>query len=216
MLMGLIDLFRGSSSPEMEVQLLTAVLNHIPVAVSKPLLAQLNAGIIRGVRHNASDIPGCSSFKHNTNVLKVYEDESIPDYTITDIYLGKKKGPDEKLRYTIFVSSGLLSGYSILPEVSLSNVSLETIDCTNYRLVTNADNPDYLALKTVLKESELNHINPSAVYMVHVNGVDYFHVRDIDDGDFIGVGHDGALYRVTHEGPTANKLPNDIAELWKI
>jgi len=214
--MGLIDLFRGSSNSQIEVQLLREVLDRIPAAISKPLLAQLDAGVIKGVRHNASDIPGFSSFKYNRSELKSFENETVSDYTITDIFLSKNKQPTEKLCYTVFVSSGLLSGYSLVPEVNLSNVDLGSIDPTNFRLDTKTDIPAYRELRTILSGSGLNQINPSSVYLVNVNGTDYFHLRDVDDGDFIGAGYDGALYKVSHEGPFATRLENRISELWEL
>jgi len=214
--MGLFGLFSGSSKAQWEVQLLREVLNLIPATISKPLLAQLDAGVIKGVRHNASDIPGCSSFKYDMNALKAFEDETVPDYTITDIFMGQKKESAERLCYSIFVSSGLLSGYSLVPEVSVSNVEIGTIDCKEFRLETKMDNPAFAELRTIIKGSLLNQVNPSSVYLVNVNGSDYFHVRDFDDGDFIGVGYDGALYKVTHEGPSVTRLPNSISDLWKL
>jgi hypothetical protein len=209
--MRLLDFFRKRFSLVEELTLLRTVLGRLPVDVARPLSLQVEEGLIRGSIPNASDVPGYSAFTFNGEVARKFENHRSVDYMITDIYLRNEKR-DNKIRYTTFFFAGLISGYSIQPSDVRITVDLQWADTTQYKINVECTNNAWETVTQVLGKEKMRYFSPSTVYPILIDGSEYYHLRDLDDGDFLGMGPDGALYVVSHEGmilPSSNEFMSD-------
>ncbi|MCB9165117.1 MAG: hypothetical protein H6590_05280 [Flavobacteriales bacterium] len=194
-----MDFFRKSLPFDQEIGLLRTVLARLPMDVAGSLTLQVDAGLIRGSIPNASDIPGYCAFTYHGSVARRFENDESLDYTITGMLLRSNKLAI-LYTYTIYVSSGLLSGYSIQPSVGKAGIDMDWVDASMHRVDRESTNEAWEKARVILGEDRIKSFNPSAVHTVLVNGVEYFHMRDLEDGDFLGLGADGVLYVVTHDG----------------
>ncbi len=46
--------------------------------------------------------------------------------------------------------------------------------------------------------------------MVVVNGAEYFHLKDLEDGDFVGIDRKKNVFLITHNPPTASLQESDL------
>jgi uncharacterized pyridoxamine 5'-phosphate oxidase family protein len=68
-------------------------------------------------------------------------------------------------------------------------------------------------LKKLLSPKELKLINPSDVYIVTLNNKEYFHLIDIEDGDFYGMDMGKNLYKITHNPYDLEKIDVNLSKL---
>lgn len=58
---------------------------------------------------------------------------------------------------------------------------------------------DYERILTVLNNDEQQLLNPSNVYSVFVDNKEYFHISDLEDGDFFCIDINKKIYRITQD-----------------
>src|SRR5262249_35827406 len=93
-------------------------------------------------------------------------------------------------------SHGLVCGYAFEANPRFS-ADILSIDTANARV-------EYLdfeiaEVKTHLSKDDKNLINWADVYEVELDGDTYYHIRDIGDGDFIGMDGQGNLVEIRHD-----------------
>jgi hypothetical protein len=51
------------------------------------------------------------------------------------------------------------------------------------------------------------------VYEVILNGNVYFHIQDLEDGDFIGIDENKAFYKITHDPFEITKIDTSLKKI---
>lgn len=46
---------------------------------------------------------------------------------------------------------------------------------------------------------ERDNINENDIYAISLNGKEYYHLKELEDGDFIGIDKDNKIYKITHD-----------------
>jgi hypothetical protein len=156
---------------------------------------QISEGIIESVRID-SKTPNYYSFRLNIPLLNKYENRKEQLFNINGIRIFDKFTQSYKY-ITIDLGFGLILGYSI-KDVLNFNPDVNKIDIS---LVNKYyyENDDYKTIEFLFTKDELELINISDVYKVELDGNIYYHIKDLDDGDFIGIDIHKNIYKITHD-----------------
>lgn len=191
----MFSLFRKRKVADWDLMLLYNVIKQLP-GTFEGLETQIMQGLFRRSRKN----PGNSGFYHisfsfDPDLIGEFENRKERNYQITGIKLYDRLTQKE-LNFTLYVYSGVISGYLI--EGSKFDIDLTKIDTTYFKQ-TFSDNPDAKKINKLLSTDEAKLINPDEVYEVVLNDKIYFHIQDLEDGDFIAMDMNKVLYQVTHD-----------------
>ena len=160
------------------------------------LMHQIDDGLIRGVLVDASDIPGYVAFTFNPDIFKRYERKDVSDFKLSNIRVYDNRS-STYLLYEIYISTGTISGYA-LTGGKKRDIDVNKVDTSNLKRELIGDS-DYSRIVNVLNESEKKLLNPSEVYSVIVDNREFFHLKDLEDGDFIGIDKNNFVFRITHD-----------------
>lgn len=211
----MFGLFKRTKIKKWELDLLREVLNKLDIDGSKDLLNQIDSNLIRGVLTNISDIKGYVAFTYNFEIVKKFENLKEKDYKIENVLVFDELSASF-LDYTIYVSTGTISGYAINSNRKIK-INPKNVRCLNAKK-TYINNIDYDNLKKILTSNEIELINSSEVYLIEVNNKEFYKIKDIGDGDFIGIDKDKEMYKITHNPLEIKKiegsLENIINTIW--
>lgn len=205
----MFGLFKRTKIEKWETDLLRNVVMKLPSEYSS-LMNQITDGLFRGVLVDMSDIPGYIAFTFHSDILKKYDRENERDFKLTNIkvYDNKSLG---FVPYEIYVSSGTISGYS-LGGSKKHNIDVYKVDVSGFKKEFIGES-DYNRIVNVLNEEEKKLLNPSEVYSVFVADKEYFHIKDLEDGDFIGMDAKNVIYKITHDPMEVNRIDKTLKEI---
>ena len=69
-------------------------------------------------------------------------------------------------------------------------------------------------VKTLLSPDDQKLINWSSAFEVEINGKQFYHLRDLNDGDFIGMDADGLFYEIHHDPLEVIGLDGNLSEVF--
>jgi hypothetical protein len=205
----MFGLFKRTKIEDWEIQLLRNVVTKLPDEYSG-LINQINDDLFRGVLVGVSDIPGYVAFTFHPEVLHKYDRKNERDFKLTDIKVYDRKSSNF-LPYEIYVSSGTISGYS-LGGNKKRNVDLSKIDVSGFKKELIGES-DYNRIVNLLDEEEKIVLSPSEVYSVFLDNKEYFHIKDLEDGDFIGMDTKKIIYKITHDPMEVHRIDKTLKEI---
>ncbi|WP_156305447.1 hypothetical protein [Sphingobacterium endophyticum] len=183
------------------------VIEKLPVEFVY-LQKQIKERIIRGSIPDPTFIPQFVRFLYHHDVFKKYNDENLRHYKITGIKVSDLI-TGSIFCYSIYVIGGVLNGYT-LEGTKNKKIILGEIDILQFKIdYLYEDNLD--PIKELVDESILNLITPSEVYLIELECVNYFHLRDLEDGDFLGIDDKGNFYVFKHDPLGINLIEKEIA-----
>ncbi|MFB6456298.1 hypothetical protein ACE38W_13580 [Chitinophaga sp. Hz27] len=74
----------------------------------------------------------------------------------------------------------------------------DRVSIVNYK-IKYLGGEEYKQIAHLIPPSLTSKINPTDVYEVELDGKVYFHVREIEDGDFVGIDLQGIFYKITSD-----------------
>ncbi|MBP7376380.1 MAG: hypothetical protein KA956_07870 [Pyrinomonadaceae bacterium] len=174
---------------------------------------QLEAGIVRFIGNSEVDHPAFKNyvnFTYNPKVSVRFQNMNERFWRVTGIKVKDQKRLEDAV-VSIFFSYGLICGYSYDTNREFSP-DAATIDVSS---VTREflDSPDTV-VRTLLSDDDQRLINWSDVFEVEVNGKEFFHLRDIGDGDFIGIDGDGLIYEIHHDPLEVIGVEGNLGEVF--
>ena len=188
-----------------EKTLMLNTINLLP-AEYHYLGKQIEAGIFNGRVHidfwNNDNTLGYVSFSFNPPVRKKFEKRKEQAFKLTGIKVYDSLSKTD-FQYTITVSSGTAIGYSMTWAKKFL-IDVNNIDVSEFKKEYFV-NPAYKKIEKLLSATEKKAINQSEVYEVALDGKVYFHLKDLEDGDFIGIDDEKNIYEITHD-PYEKKL----------
>ncbi|MDN3675579.1 hypothetical protein QWY99_21335 [Flavobacterium branchiarum] len=173
-------------------------------------LNQIDDGLFRGVITNITDIPGYVAFTFKSTILKKYEKPNEKDFKLFNIEVFDKK-LQIYLPYEIYISSGTICGYSLVGNKKIE-IDIDKINTSNFKKEFIGLS-DYNRIQNLMSDGEKMVLNPSDVYSIFINKKEYFHIKDLEDGDFIGIDSEKIVYKITHDTHgvrTLNKTIEDV------
>jgi len=207
----MFGLFKRTKIENWETDLLRNVIIKLPSEYSS-LINQIKDGLFRGVLVGVSDIPGYVAFTFHSDVLKKYDSENERDFKLTNIkvYDNKSFG---FVPYEIYVSSGTISGYS-LGRNKKNNIDISKVDVSGFKKEFIGES-DYNRIMHVINEEEKKLLNPSEVYSIFILGKEFFHIKDLEDGNFIGMDECKVIYQIAHDPMEAVVINKKLSEVLK-
>jgi hypothetical protein len=203
----MLGLFKRTKVKKWETDLLVKVFSLLPEEFAH-YKEQVNVGILKGVFFLDSPYPNYVGFSFNPTISKKFEIRNGRYFRLRgiEVYDKKKLGWCE---FVIYLSHGVVCGYAthsknFLPDVSkinLHNFKKEYLDEEYAKEIVG-----------LFSESDFDLVNPADVYEVFLNGKTYYHVKDIGDGDFIGVDAEKNVYKVTHDPFEITLLEGDLSQ----
>lgn len=157
---------------------------------------QLKDGLLRGVRIYSNDPSHYIGFRYNADIAEKYLDETKEDFSIEGIQVYDEV-LSKYIDFIIHTTHGLICGYST-PASGKPKFNIQKIKLDGAKKV-HPHNPDFEDIKNLFNESELKLINLSEVYKVELEGKKYYHLKDLEDGDFIGIDAKKRVYKFTHD-----------------
>lgn len=207
----MFGLFKKNKKDNWGIDLLKIVLKHF-INEYPMLIEQVNRGILKGILSKGSDIPNYIAFTYNYEVFKKYDNTDDEDYKLTNIVLIDKDSK-KKFLYEVYISSGTISGYSLTnsKEINLNNLE---VDSSNYHKEIIGTS-DYDRIVNILTINEKKILNPFDIYSVNLEGKEYFHLKELEDGDFIGIDKNKNVYKITQDPYEIVLLEKSIEEIIK-
>ncbi|MDV3856746.1 hypothetical protein CMT42_16465, partial [Elizabethkingia anophelis] len=177
-----------------EKDLLLQVLSDLG-KMYKQYTDQIKDGIIEGVRFNDA-MPNYTGFCLNVKLLNKYEKKSQTPYILSNIFiLNKNTGSSESL--CIHLGFGLVLGYEVKNRNTF-NPDFSKIDIHEIK-ISNETSKEFEEIKKLFSNDELRYINISDVYSLVLQNKKYYHLMDLEDGDFIGIDENKCIYKITHD-----------------
>lgn len=194
----MFNLFKKKKEKEdwqQEKQMLLVIFSHLPTQF-KFLTDQVNDGLIQGFRRRDSPIPNYHKIIFDVPTLNKYDKKEQGFFCI--------RGPEvfdlnsnKYIRVDVYYYSNVLQGYAT-PTIKEFRPDIETIRLRNYYL-QSLESDDYDRAKVLLDKAALDKINPNDVYELVLDGKKYYHLKDLADGDFIGIDEEKKAYKITHD-----------------
>ena len=176
--------------------IISAVCKELPTEYGY-LSRQFDEGLITGADAQMAQSykKGYRNIVHNVGLLNKYEDKKGREFIIDNVYISNfDRSKDYKI--TIEIAYGLFMGYVIdIDRDVIESLDVNSINAKGLE-IKYTNNP----LEKLFTKAELKYLNPSDVYEVDLfeKGV-YYHLFDLEDGDFIGMDARKKVYEITHD-----------------
>jgi hypothetical protein len=174
------------------------------------LVKQISEGIIKNVVRLDKPFANYNKFSLDVPLLNKYEDKQGRFFAIKGIYV-HDVNLVKPVEVRLYVTNGILLGYST-PAVKILHPDLEKINADTFSIEYLGEDT-YEELKAFLGKDELKLINPADVYEVELEGKIYYKIKDLEDGDFIGVDKNRNIYKITHDPYEIIKLDKPFASV---
>jgi hypothetical protein len=204
----MFGLFKKKRDFKMEAALMKAIFSRLEGFDN--INNQLDEGIITGSRLLKEPFPNFVQFSLDVKLLNKYEDKLGPYFKVKGVTVFDTKSV-ATVELQIRISHGLIFGYE--PQISkLESPDFETLNTSGYR-IEYFENPEFDPIKKLLTEEEIKLINPNEVYELELKGKSYYHIAELEDGDFIGMDLDKKVYKITHDPYEIVELQDSLKEI---
>jgi hypothetical protein len=210
--MGLLDLIKNLKKrnrvEDWEKDLLLHTFGQLPseyVVYKK----QIEEGLIASVILSDNPRPNYVNFTFDPKVSKKYEKDDGRFFRLENI----KVYDDVSEAWNdleVYITHGLVCGYALTKAVKTKPTFTEVVaDDFKQKYL---DDFELQLMRTFLSNVEIELINPSDFYEIDLEGRTYYHIRDLEDGDFIGIDEDKNVYQITHDPFEIRRLEGDISK----
>ncbi|TCN60933.1 hypothetical protein D0809_03395 [Flavobacterium circumlabens] len=156
---------------------------------------QIAEGIIESVRFD-KNIPDYISFKLNIALLNKFEKKNEQISIIKGIEVFDKTTNQYK-SLSIDLGFNLILGYSIHDILNFNPDPNKINVASAYR--SFYENKDFDKIKSLFTQEEVDLLNVSEIYEVPLDGKTYYHLKDLEDGDFLGIDINKNIFKITHD-----------------
>ncbi|WP_307382981.1 hypothetical protein [Chitinophaga terrae (ex Kim and Jung 2007)] len=178
-----------------ERQLLINVFSKMPPEFHY-LCDQVEEGILKRVFFISTPIPNYVGFSYNRDVVGKFERKQDNGFEIKGVRVYDEVSKSF-IDFEIHISHGLVIGYST-PNNKKISIDINKIDVSDLKIQYDI-NPLYDKIRPLLKPAYVRSVSPDDVYEVELDGKIYYHLQDLEDGDFIGMDDNGKYYEITHD-----------------
>lgn len=192
----MFGLFKRTKIEVWEIDFLKVVFLKLSNQIGDEFYEQISLGLLRGVMIGVGDIPNYVGFTYHSSAYNKYYVATGKNYKISDIKV-KDAYSGALLSVSVYIAYGMVNGYSIYNNYSKYKFDTLTVDVSLVKkiIIGEQNNSKILA---VLTEAERKFINESDIYSTTINGKDYYHLKELEDGNFIGIDEAGNIYKILH------------------
>ena len=203
----MFNLFKRTHVFDWEIELILRIATQS--SVLSYLVPQIKDFIIAGVRIY-NDERNYVGFRFNRNILQKYEDKNMPGDCIKGAKVFDRLS-QKYIDFHIYTGYGLVLGYAT-PGCKKLAPDIAKLDLSRMEQQAN-ENSDFEAIKHLLTNTEIEAINSSEVYAVNLGDTLYYHLMDMEDGDFIGIDTNKNIFKISHDPFEITKLDNNLVAL---
>jgi len=160
-------------------------------------LTQIENGLLKGVLVDASDIPNYVGFTYNPSVYSKFYESRANNFKLSGIKV-KDSMSGNFVEVSVYFSYGVINGYSIDARVAKFKLVPEEVNIDSVKRVSIGED-DFNEISKLLTSNEIALISKNDVYITSLRGKDYYHLKELEDGDFIGIDLDNNIYKITHD-----------------
>jgi hypothetical protein len=202
---------KGKNKKKTDISFLEKVLLKLPEEYGE-LLKQFKDGLIKDTFYQSAPVKNYVGFSYNPIKSKEFENKKGRSFMVKGVKI--LNNVDNKTTdLDIYVAHGLIAGYSTPGTESFiadtNSISYENL----YKTYLEDFSQNELA--NIFTESQIKLINPSEIYEVELEGKIYYHLQDLEDGDFIAMGIDHKIYKITHDPFEIVLIEEDLSEVLK-
>jgi hypothetical protein len=205
----MFGLFKRSHVADWEISLLKNVFSKLPEEF-RSFKNQVEEGLLNRVFIDSKS-PGNVGFSYRPGLSRKFEDPNGEAYSLSGIMVYNKK-TNSFTEFKIHIAFGMITGYGTSSEKFEPDP--ENIKVESFRKVY-LKNPEFDKLKKLLSKSEANLLNSAEIYEISLKGKTFFHLKDLEDGDFIGMDGDKNFFKITHDPYEATKINGKLEEVLK-
>lgn len=206
----MLGLFKRTKLESWETNLLINVFNKVSIDDSTLFIRQINDGLFRGVLIGVSDIDGYVGFSYNSKVYNKFYDKNGRNFKLENIKVFDIKS-NKYLNFAIYFSFGVINGYSVERngkyKLDVSNINTDGFQKKYF------DTTDYDKISKIFTPREKELLNPSEIYLVKLESKNYYHLKDLEDGDFLGIDINKNIYKITHDPFEINLLSDKLENI---
>jgi len=208
----MINLFKKKNNqPNILIELIANIINMLPLQFEY-LRNQISGGIIKGIKSEKGPFQNYSKISLDVKALNKFEKPDGKYFAIKGIKVFDIKH-QKTTEIHLYIGYGLLIGFST-PEIKELAPDISTVDISGYYLEFFV-NDDFEAIKAILTNEEVEVLNSNNVYEVELEGKVYYHIKDLEDGDFIGIDKEKNLYKITHDPYEIVSLKESILQIFR-
>lgn len=200
---------KAGNNVEISVDLALKVFNLMPIEYEY-VLHQLRDGIVLKIKEDHPGFLNYVKFSPDVKLLNQYENKKGPCFVIKGIKIFDVE-TDNFVDVYFYIVYGILLGYST-PRVKRIKPDTQRIDISKY-FVQFFVTDEYEQVSQFLGKEELSLLNPNDVYEVKLKDKMYYHIKDLEDGDFVGIDRDGKVYMITLDPFEIEEQSMSLAEL---
>ena len=171
---------------------------------------QVEGGLLTGVFFNSKIRPNHVQFFYDGKIARQYENKKCGIFALKGIKVFDIK-TGSYIDFEIYLAEGLVTGYST-PHNNTFELDTKRTDIFAVKKIFSR-NSDFLEIRKLLTTFEMGLLNKDDVYELNVNGNLYYHLWDLDDGDFIGIDSNKSVYKITHDPLQAELINESLANV---
>lgn len=195
----LFDLFKRTKVAPWEIEFLKIVFSKKISDENQKIYSQISRGLLKIVLIGAGDVPNYVGFGYNSSIYDEFYNPKGEYYKLSGIYV-KDIYTNQFLSVSIYVAYGVIIGYSIDKEDRIKRYKFDINSiCVDSLHKVMIENDDYRRIILLLSENERKIINEHDIYTTELNDKNYYHIKDLDDGDFIAIDDNNHMYHITHD-----------------
>lgn len=157
---------------------------------------QINADIWDSVRIERTEGQTRVSFTFSPKASR-FEDRRCPVFALKNIKVFETIS-NKEVAMDLYIVGDLVSFYVILSDLKKFAFNPNEVDINDcYR--DDFDDSELGKVESLLKMKLRDVLNSEDIYIVTVLGKEIYHLKDLEDGDFLGVDLNGRLLKVTHD-----------------
>jgi len=157
-------------------------------------IPQIKSAFIRGVNLGMSDIPNYVAIRYARRFYGKFEDPRGKEFKLTNIKVNELIS-QQAVDVSLYFAQETLNGYALEQPLTKYHFG-DNIDISAARIIDLSQ--ECSPILPLLTAQERAQINQSEIYPVRLNGKDYYHLKALDDGDFIGIDVNNRIYLITH------------------
>lgn len=201
------NFFNRTKIEEWEIKFLLLLLDNLGNKFNN-FKEHLSMQYIKGVQFDKSTIPNFVSIKYTSEFYKKYEDKKGKYLRVVNI-LTEDVNSKRQLIVSAYFCYGILLGYALNEKLKKYILDLNKLDISQSKIEYLGESSALEKLKDLLSEIEYNSINSNDIYELKLGNKIIFHLKDLEDGDFIGIDQQNNIYKVTHDPYELNPILRD-------
>lgn len=200
----MFGLFKRTQVEDWEKTFLINVFSQLPNYTRYKV--QIKEGLLSRVMIDSRD--NYVGFSYNPDLSSKFENRKERSFKIVNIEVFSITN-NKFITAEIYLAGGLVCGYTL--SNPKDKIDLLRIKTDNFKIEFLDDETDIL--NKLLNKEELSLINPSDFYEVNLNNKLYYHIKDEEDGDFIGIDNEKKVYMITHDPMEITPLNKSLIEV---